>query len=612
MDAHFGDVEPPASLSCVLQAHGLEAHRHAIESALPDAAALHKRLKAAGVIRIGRRVSLVATLLRIAAGVDDDSATPEGPMDEDVSLSHDSAPTSREEDLGSGDGSVGVMVDAPSSRARVAADDTLELDEGDDGGEDDISLFDASPSSPERDDCSLSETLEDWKAIEVDTDSGTDAEAAELEGPSEVVAGEAAAPPSTPALRDALKAEGNGHVARGDWRSAIGCYRRALSMTFGEEEEEEEADPVVLAALWSNLSLALLRAGEAAEAIAAADASISVRPDWTKGHYRRGVALLDADLPSQAAASLGRARVLCEDERERLAVDVALERAAAAGAFRRREPEPSTDDVADEAEPGGGGGGGGGGIGARLRLRRPLSEARRTVKPLWAPRFAPTDPRLREHLLSEGFAVVRGAVSGTRLAALRAELWEYLELETPMRRGRPETWGGVFSGPAHLGLLTWGAIGQASLQWSARTEPAVGAAFETVWGLSGGDPLLTSFDGLALFRPPQLDATWLTRPALEWLHVDQGSSKRGMVGIQGQLLLYDQDAASGGLVVVPGSHQRHEELVPEHRRKDYVRFDADDARLDGLGPARLVCAAAGDLVLWDSRTVHASAASDYL
>jgi len=85
MDAHFGDVEPPASLSCVLQAHGLEAHRHAIESALPDAAALHKRLKAAGVIRIGRRVSLVATLLRIAAGVDDDSATPEGPMDEDVS-----------------------------------------------------------------------------------------------------------------------------------------------------------------------------------------------------------------------------------------------------------------------------------------------------------------------------------------------------------------------------------------------------------------------------------------------------------------------------------------------------------------------------------------------
>ena len=607
MDAHFGDVEPPASLSCVLQAHGLEAHRHAIESALPDAAALHKRLKAAGVIRIGRRVSLVATLLRIAAG-DDDSATPEGPMDEDVSLSHDSAPTSREEDLGSGDGSVGVMVDAPSSRARVAADDTLELDEGDDGGEDDISLFDASPSSPECDECSLSETLEDWKAIEVDTDSGTDAEAAELEGPSEVVAGEAAAPPSTPALRDALKAEGNGHVARGDWRSAIGCYRRALSMTFGEEEEEEEADPVVLAALWSNLSLALLRAGEAAEAIAAADASISVRPDWTKGHYRRGVALLDADLPSQAAESLGRARVLCEDERERLAVDVALERAAAAGAFRRREPEPSTDDVADEAEPGGGGGG----IGARLLLRRPLSEARRTVKPLWAPRFAPTDPRLREHLLSEGFAVVRGAVSGTRLAALRAELWEYLELETPMRRGRPETWGGVFSGPAHLGLLTWGAIGQATLQWSARTEPAVGAAFETVWGLSGGDPLLTSFDGLALFRPPQLDATWLTRPALEWLHVDQGSSKRGMVGVQGQLLLYDQDAASGGLVVVPGSHQRHEELVPEHRRKDYVRFDADDARLDGLGPARLVCAAAGDLVLWDSRTVHASAASDYL
>lgn len=45
------------------------------------------------------------------------------------------------------------------------------------------------------------------------------------------------------------------------------------------------------------------------------------------------------------------------------------------------------------------------------------------------------------------------------------------------------------------------------------------AAFETAWGLEGGAPLLTSFDGCAVFRPPQLAASWATQGALGWLHV---------------------------------------------------------------------------------------------
>ena len=44
--------------------------------------------------------------------------------------------------------------------------------------------------------------------------------------------------------------------------------------------------------------------------------------------------------------------------------------------------------------------------------------------------------------------------------------------------------------------------------------------------------------------------------------------------------------------------------------RSYCRFKPDDARLDGLGDARLVCCRAGDLVLWDSRLVHASHHAD--
>ena len=238
---------------------------------------------------------------------------------------------------------------------------------------------------------------------------------------------------------------------------------------------------------------------------------------------------------------------------------------------------------------------------------------RRGVVPLRdAPRIPPTEwRRIRKHLLREGFVVVAGAADARELSRLRHLLWVHLEETTPMRRGFPETWGRTpFPGPARLGLQTWGCVGQSEVMWRARCLPRVGASFEAAWGLEGGAPLLTSFDGLALFRPPQVNPSWATRPALEWLHVDQGSSKRGLVGVQGALLLYDQDESTGGFVCVPRSHERHEQLVPAHKTHDFVQFKPDDARLDGLGDARLVCARAGDLVLWDSRLVHASQPAD--
>jgi hypothetical protein len=180
-----------------------------------------------------------------------------------------------------------------------------------------------------------------------------------------------------------------------------------------------------------------------------------------------------------------------------------------------------------------------------------------------------------------------------------------------MRRGRAETWGDTsFPGPPRLGLATWGDIGQSELMWRARCLPRVGAAFEAAWGLASGDGMLVSFDGAIVFRPPQISSAWRSRPALEWLHVDQGATKRGMVGVQGALLLYPQDGGSGGFACIPGSHQRHGSLVREHRHKDFVQFKADDVRLEGLGDVRLICAAAGDLVLWDSRCVHASQPAD--
>eukprot|EP00747_Dinoflagellata_sp_TGD_P140808 gnl/TRDRNA2_/TRDRNA2_176047_c0_seq3.p1 gnl/TRDRNA2_/TRDRNA2_176047_c0~~gnl/TRDRNA2_/TRDRNA2_176047_c0_seq3.p1 ORF type:complete len:250 (+),score=36.87 gnl/TRDRNA2_/TRDRNA2_176047_c0_seq3:83-832(+) len=71
----------------------------------------------------------------------------------------------------------------------------------------------------------------------------------------------------------------------------------------------------------------------------------------------------------------------------------------------------------------------------------------------------------------------------------------------------------------------------------------------------------------------------------------------------------DDPQATGSLVVVPRSHLHHDKVVSRNhgpRGMDFVRLRNDDPLLrDEAGPKpRLICCRAGDLVIWDSRTVH--------
>lgn len=92
-----------------------------------------------------------------------------------------------------------------------------------------------------------------------------------------------------------------------------------------------------------------------------------------------------------------------------------------------------------------------------------------------------------------------------------------------------------------------------------------------------------------------------------WLHSDQGPNKDGLRAIQGFVALTDQNSSTGGFQVMPGSHHLHGEWVTSRH------FDSDFCLLEQAQPERevlrglpqqLVSCQAGDLVLWDSRTVH--------
>lgn len=138
--------------------------------------------------------------------------------------------------------------------------------------------------------------------------------------------------------------------------------------------------------------------------------------------------------------------------------------------------------------------------------------------------------------------------------------------------------------------------------WDLRLHPNVTKAFATLWGVSPND-LLTSFDGL-YDRPPGETFT------LPW-HIDHNDkhSTADMTSVQGLLALSDVNWDTGGTQLLPGSHRRAAELLervgPSREEWAFTEVPEDDALLTHSGRCAVQPQlAAGDLLVWDSRTAH--------
>lgn len=159
------------------------------------------------------------------------------------------------------------------------------------------------------------------------------------------------------------------------------------------------------------------------------------------------------------------------------------------------------------------------------------------------------------------------------------------------------------SGPANL-LRGYG-VEHEKFIWEARMEPGVVEKFEELWGT---DELLVSFDALNVTLPNRPNKQ--NRGA--WQHVDQSPNRKGLHCVQGLLNLSESGEDDGGFLVYPGSNKLIEEFFETQTdkaswtSKDYYQFTQD--QLDwflqrGIRPVK-VCASPGDLIIWDSRTIH--------
>jgi hypothetical protein len=220
------------------------------------------------------------------------------------------------------------------------------------------------------------------------------------------------------------------------------------------------------------------------------------------------------------------------------------------------------------------------------------------------------------YLDEHGYVVIAGALNNEECARALALTWDYLEqLGTGIDRDDVATWDDDrWPTAVHGGILPGHGIGHSAAQWFIRAVPNVKTSFAAVWDT---DELLVSFDGMALWRPWALNPAWKTNRGGSWLHIDQHPIARpGKHCVQGLVNLLPMSPQTGGNVLIPGSHRKFAtipDLYPQRLGRvppsvDHFRFPSDDPLLADTPPF-MSHMEAGDLLLWDSRTIHCSSAA---
>ena len=229
------------------------------------------------------------------------------------------------------------------------------------------------------------------------------------------------------------------------------------------------------------------------------------------------------------------------------------------------------------------------------------------------PRFASGSKESTDYLDEHGFVIIASALSAQQAAQALSMLWDYLEeLGTGIDRTDINTWDDDrWPTAVHGGILPSFGIGHCAAQWFIRDVADVKASFAAVWD---DEDLLTSFDGVTLWRPWTHKADWKTNEGPTWMHIDQHPIGRpGKHCVQGLVNLLPTSPATGGNVVVPGSHRRFARIPEEYAERldrihpsiDHFRYPNDDPALSDTQPIQAHMEA-GDLLLWDSRTIHCS------
>jgi len=238
-----------------------------------------------------------------------------------------------------------------------------------------------------------------------------------------------------------------------------------------------------------------------------------------------------------------------------------------------------------------------------------------------------------QYLVQNGHVVIKNVFDAADLDKGKSLMWDFLSAQSiGWKRNDYKTWNIYNVGGELQNGLLWGkGMGHSKFQWFTRTHPRVLQVFGAVWshplvqqqkkhGLEASvdqeephtiDPckdLLTSFDGIGLFVPWYMTGE-VDRTNAGWYHIDQNpTSKKGIHTIQGYVTYFDQNESTGSTVFIPGTHsQVGKVLNVGPMAGDFIRIPKHSPLLNSKNYKKILLSTrSGDLVLWDSRTIHCS------
>lgn len=221
----------------------------------------------------------------------------------------------------------------------------------------------------------------------------------------------------------------------------------------------------------------------------------------------------------------------------------------------------------------------------------------------------------RQGLRENGYAVVKGVIPQERVAKYQQKALDWIcSFGTDLSLDNPDTWTQE-NLPIATKIRAYGSysVPHERFMWEARMEPGVLDAFAKIWGT---DELVVSFGGLNVGLPNRKDLHNRT----PWAHIDQSPHKRGLHCIQGIINLCHSGPDDGGLCVFPRSSKLHDEFWKTHRPTKNLNVEINpenyisdiymfsQKELEWFAEkgvtVQKVSAEPGDLILWDSRTIH--------
>jgi hypothetical protein len=214
----------------------------------------------------------------------------------------------------------------------------------------------------------------------------------------------------------------------------------------------------------------------------------------------------------------------------------------------------------------------------------------------------------RNDLLRDGYVVIKNAIPTESAVEYQKRIFEYLKsFNDDFDENDRSTWK-VENLPdiSDIGGLSKYGASQHKIFWDIRQEQGYRKSFGKIWGT---DELLVSFDAFNVSIPGLNNKNLRVKP---WPHVDQSPYRNGLACIQGIAQFSSSGEKDGSLVVFKKSHRLSEQYFREvlgqdnWLKKDWVSIPDQDIKwFEDRGAETLkIDAEPGDLILWDSRTIH--------